>query len=64
VEITVYNILGQHIRQLAKEQQVPGEYRFAWDGKNDKGLQQASGVYVLQLKVGATTHSLKSVLLL
>jgi hypothetical protein len=29
---------------------IPGDYIVDWHGKNDKGVQQASGIYLVFLK--------------
>jgi len=50
VELTVYNVLGQKIRQLVNRQQIAGSYQVRWDGKNDAGAPVASGIYLYKLK--------------
>lgn len=50
VEIRIYNISGQLVRQLHLGYQIPGNYLSKnkaahWDGKNNKGDRTASGIY-------------------
>lgn len=52
VTLTVYNVLGQEIRQLVNEQKPGGFYRVVWDGKNELGENVASGIYFYSLKAG------------
>ncbi|MEE9269770.1 MAG: T9SS type A sorting domain-containing protein [Candidatus Krumholzibacteria bacterium] len=53
VELTVYNVLGQRVRRLVSERQLPDVYTVRWDGKNDLGFDVASGVYFYQLRAGS-----------
>jgi hypothetical protein len=51
VNITVYNILGQHIITLYDAIHPYGEnYTYTWDGKDRYGNSVASGVYICQLR--------------
>ena len=50
VELTIYNILGQQVRQLVSEVQPAGNYRYNWDGRSQNGQEMASGLYVYRLK--------------
>ncbi len=63
VKLVVYNVLGQQVRTLADQEMTPGTYVTNWDGKNDKGLQMASGVYFYRLEAKSFTMT-KSMLLL
>ncbi|MCF7919980.1 MAG: T9SS type A sorting domain-containing protein [Candidatus Cloacimonetes bacterium] len=52
VELGVYNLKGQRIREL-KIENVKCKIKSAiWDGKDDSGRQIASGVYLLRLRAG------------
>jgi hypothetical protein len=50
VEITIYNTLGQIVRQLVDERQYPGRHVAYWDGTDSQGHAVSSGVYLYQLK--------------
>lgn len=50
VELSIYNMLGQHVRNLLKGSLNPGSYRLLWDGRNDAGQAVASGVYLYRLR--------------
>ncbi|NUM80350.1 T9SS type A sorting domain-containing protein [bacterium] len=53
VSISVYNVLGQKVRELVRgEVKGAGTYRAIWDGKNDAGVQVASGIYIYRLEAG------------
>ncbi|RMH61741.1 MAG: T9SS C-terminal target domain-containing protein [Calditrichaeota bacterium] len=52
VKLTVYNSLGERIRVLFQGTLNSGSHRFEWDGTNQNGIQQASGVYILHATAG------------
>ncbi len=49
VNLSIYNIAGQHLVTLVAGEQEPGHYRFHWDGKNATGQFASTGVYFIQL---------------
>jgi predicted esterase len=51
IQMFIYNILGQRIYQTEKPAQTNG--LFTWEGINQSGRQQASGVYLAELTYGA-----------
>jgi photosystem II stability/assembly factor-like uncharacterized protein len=52
VEISVHDMLGRKIRELANRTFPVGTHRLQWDGTNFQGSMVASGVYLLQLSAG------------
>lgn len=50
VRVTIYNLLGQQVRQLVDEHQSAGLKKVRWDGRSDAGNQVGSGVYFLRLE--------------
>lgn len=50
VILTLYNVLGQEIRQLADADQSAGFKRVDWDGKDGSGRSAASGIYFYRLQ--------------
>ncbi len=50
VEITIYNIKGQRVKELIKGQLKAGINNVIWDGKNENGLMSSSGVYLYRIK--------------
>jgi hypothetical protein len=63
VKISVYNNLGQVIRNLLSKKLTPGEHQVQWDGKNDFGEACSSGIYYLQLIASESILTQKMVLL-
>lgn len=50
--LTIYNVLGQTVRELVNEQLPPGRHSVVWDGTDDFGNQLSSDIYMYQLKAG------------
>ena len=63
VVLSVYNILGQTVKQWSHESLPAGTYRFEWDGKNESGSDIASGVYLYNLRTGTVSQTKKMILL-
>jgi len=63
VKLAIYNILGQRVRTLTNENYTQGFHKIIWNGKNDKGIGVASGVYIYRLKAGNRITTKKCVLL-
>jgi subtilisin family serine protease len=51
VSLLVFDVSGRLIRNLMTEDLAMGEYRIAWNGKDEDGRDVASGVYYARLKV-------------
>ncbi len=49
VSIEIYDALGRRVRDLAGGYFIPGHYNVIWNGKDNNGLQIASGVYYAKL---------------
>jgi len=63
VNLTIYNVLGQKIRNLVPNQIQTGSNIVKWDGKNDAGAKLSSGVYFYQLKAGSHILTRRMVLM-
>jgi hypothetical protein len=62
VDVTVYSILGQPVKQLAAGQYAPGVYSVKWDGTNSVGASVSSGVYLISMRAG-DFHKVQKVIL-
>ena len=51
VNVSVYNLSGQKIRQLVDSNQDPGQHSVSWDGKDEQGITVGSGMYFYRLNV-------------
>ena len=63
VKISVFDIMGQEIRSLYKDDQHAGYHTLNWDAKNDKGDKVSTGMYFYILKAGRFKFIKKMVLL-
>ena len=61
VDLTIYNVLGQPVRQVWTGPLAAGEHRLTWDGRDAQGQPVAAGVYVYRLQVGEQTRIRKMV---
>jgi hypothetical protein len=52
VSLTIYNLLGQKIRELVNASQPDGIYTAHWDGKDEVGRSMGSGIYFARLVAG------------
>jgi flagellar hook assembly protein FlgD len=62
VRLTIYNALGQPIRQLVDAVQAVGRYTVQWDGRDDRGQAVASGIYLYRLEAGGFASMQRMVL--
>jgi len=63
VEVTVYDILGNRIKELVNENQKFGTKVVTWDAKNNRGLLVPAGVYLLTVEVDNAKQTKKMILL-
>ena len=61
VDLTIYNVLGQPMRQVWTGPLPAGEHQLTWDGRDAQGQPVATGVYVYRLQVDEQTHTRKMV---
>ncbi|MBI2420365.1 MAG: T9SS type A sorting domain-containing protein, partial [Ignavibacteriales bacterium] len=52
VTITIYNIMGERVKQIVNGHEQAGFYSVVWDGRNDYSNIVASGVYIYSMKAG------------
>ena len=61
VDLTIYNVLGQPMRQVWTGPLPAGEHQLTWDGRDSQGRPVAAGVYLYRLHVGDQTRTRKMV---
>lgn len=59
VQVTIYNLLGQKVRTLVRQEKPAGTFRVRWDGQDERGHELVSGVYLVVLKAGDFSASRK-----
>ena len=63
VELSIYNLKGQKVKTLVRDDFSKGSYSYVWNGDNDQDKAVASGVYFYKLKAGNQTSTKKMVLM-
>ena len=61
--MVVLNLLGEEIRVLENDRKPAGSYSIQWDGKNNMGNEQSSGLYFIQIQTKQDTKSIKALLI-
>lgn len=60
--LSIFDVAGRRVRTLASGDLAAGIHWIDWDGRNDRGLTAASGVYVARLVLDVTTLTRKLIL--
>ena len=63
VKLTIYNSLGQRVRNLASGVFTPGKHQLLWDARDDFGQKVPAGVYYYQLQARDQRFTRKMILL-
>ncbi len=63
VKLEIFDSRGQLIRSLLDEQKGSGRYKIQWDGRDQKGMDVASGLYLCRLKTPEFGQTRKMLLL-
>ena len=63
VRLTVYNALGQAVRNLLTEHLAPGRYAVRWDASDDAGRPVGAGTYLYRLEAPGMASTRKMMLL-
>ncbi|MEA1972075.1 MAG: T9SS type A sorting domain-containing protein, partial [Candidatus Cloacimonadota bacterium] len=64
VNITVFNIKGQEVKNLVDKEMQRGNYSVVWRGEDEQGKIVSSGVYFYKLNVNGKTEVVRKCLLL
>jgi len=63
VELGIYNLKGQKVKQLVSEQLTAGKHFIVWDGKDNYGKSVSSGIYFYKLKTDNFEKTKKMILM-
>ena len=63
IELTIYNIKGQKVKQLVGGQLSSGQHSVIWDGKDSNGKEVSSGLYFYKLKTAKNELTSKMLML-
>ena len=62
VQVRVFDLLGRAVR-VYEQQLSRGSHQWRWDGKDESGIEAASGVYVIRVQVAGFDRMHKVTLL-
>ena len=60
VSLTVYDVLGQQVREVWDGPLATGSHQFVWDGRDEEGKAVAAGVYVYKVAVDGRVEAKKT----
>lgn len=63
VKLAVYDLTGQLVKTLVNGDMPAGSHRVVWNGKNERGNQVASGVYLYKLQANGFVAHKKLILM-
>ena len=63
VTITIFNMLGQKVKEMVNKEYAAGNYKIMWDGRNGENEQVSSGLYFYTITAGDFIGSRKMILL-
>ena len=63
VNIQIFNIKGQLVRNLLSEPRQIGNYRIVWNGTDDRGQSLGSGMYFMKMTAGKYSKTSKVIML-
>ena len=55
--------MGQIVRELLRQNHLPGFYQVAWDGRDASGREVASGIYIYRMTTPSAVVSKRMTLL-
>jgi flagellar hook assembly protein FlgD len=62
-ELSIYDVTGRLVRRLKLYPKQAGRHEVVWNGKDQRGLKIASGVYFGRLEVGENAKRIRFVVL-
>jgi hypothetical protein len=63
VTLSVYNQIGQKVRDLIAESQGSGSHSVTWDGCNESGEKLPSGIYMYRLQVDDVVQTRRAMIM-
>ncbi len=63
LKLSIFNILGQEIKVLVSSRFSPGRYSYYWNGSDENGLSQSTGIYFARLESDIASQMIKLIYL-
>ena len=64
IELSIYNIKGQKVKQLLRDQLTAGQHSVVWDGRDEKNQPVGSGIYFYQLLIDGKSKASRKMILM
>ena len=64
VSVNIYNVVGKKVATLYNGYAKPGNYKVTWNGKDTKGMNLPSGLYIYELNAGVHFKQTKKMTLI
>jgi flagellar hook assembly protein FlgD len=64
VTLSIYNINGQLVKQVASGKYASGRHQIVWDATDERGGRVASGVYFYVIRAGESFTANRKMLLM
>lgn len=62
-KLSVYNMLGQRVRNLVDQKQTAGRHLVQWDGMDENGKAVSSGIYFYRIEIESFSAAKKMLLI-
>lgn len=62
VNLSIYNVRGERVRQLLSEDRTAGSHQVTWDGTDDFGQGVSSGTYLARIESSVGIQNIKMLL--
>ncbi len=59
VELLIYDLQGRSVKVLCNETLDPGCHFYIWDGRDESGSMQSSGIYLCVLRAGSYQQTMR-----
>ncbi len=63
VQLSIYNLKGQLVKNLVRENKEAGRHSLIWNGKDESGRSVGSGIYYYRLETKGNTQTRKMLLI-
>ncbi|NQV19369.1 MAG: T9SS type A sorting domain-containing protein [Armatimonadetes bacterium] len=64
IELSIYNIKGQKVKQLFSDQLAAGQHSVVWDGRDENNQPVGSGIYLYQLNINGNSKAVNKMILI
>ena len=63
INLTIYNLFGQKIRELVNEEKQQGTHSVSWDGRDENGSMATNGLYFCRVVTNEKETQMKRIVI-